>query len=338
MTCTRPSPPLRAVLLAGLPAILLLTLSALGRESTPAAPTGQNAPPDTGLAPPDSEVVLDFVNVDSLLLSGTGLLLAFEDTIPFAEGTLDTILVGAPRMKVSEVVRRIGERMARDRARLRDHSYTGSTRVVARYPEHPGKPRRWDTYESVTRERLGRDYTYQTARVWQRERKYEGDELEEEKIDDEVEMDWGQVSDAVTEAVPFALQSSDAYDYAILDRRLVGDHVVYKIHFAPRSSFQALPSGTVWVDFSDFVIRRIEAEMTGAVPMPIFLKSIPVFKVRREQKGEHWVVADLYARVLLRDLPLLKIPTDLELYYRTSRHVIDGVRYPDDGPNGEVAP
>jgi hypothetical protein len=118
----------------------------------------------------------------------------------------------------------------------------------------------------------------------------------------------------------------------------VGNHVVYKIHFAPRSSFQALPSGTVWVDFGDFVIRRIEAELTGAVPMPMILKSIPVFKLRRVPKGEHWVVADLYARVLLRDLPLLKIPNDLELYYRTSRHVIDGVRYPDDGPHGEVAP
>jgi len=41
-------------------------------------------------------------------------------------------------------------------------------------------------------------------------------------------------------------------------------------------------------------------------------------------------VGDVYARADLHKIPLLGIPHAIEIYYQTSRHVIDGVEYPDD--------
>jgi hypothetical protein len=101
--------------------------------------------------------------------------------------------------------------------------------------------------------------------------------------------------------------------------------------YRPKSKFKALSSGTVWIDYGDFVIRRIEARMTDAVPMPMFLKSIPVYKLRRIPKGDFWVIDDLFAKIELRDWPVLKIPRSVEFYHRSIKHVINGVAYPD-GP------
>ncbi len=47
---------------------------------------------------------LTVVDIDSLLLSGVGVMLAFEDTLPIVDGTADTLFVDAPRVKVGEVV------------------------------------------------------------------------------------------------------------------------------------------------------------------------------------------------------------------------------------------
>ncbi|MFH1843525.1 MAG: hypothetical protein ABIF77_10005 [bacterium] len=289
--------------------------------------------------PPAEEVILDFtalddtllfVDVDSSLWAGHGVLLAFEDTIPFADGRLDTLFASAPRVKVSEVVRRIGERMEADRLRMKEHAFTGVVKIVAYDNDKEGAERKWTAFEAVERNRLSGDGTYQTATIWTRESKFEGDELDEEEIEDEVETDWGELSSSVTRTTPFSLHTGDEFNYSILDRRLVGANVVYKVHFEPKSQFKALPSGTVWVDFGDFVIRRAELEMTGAVPMPLVIKGIPVYKFRRVQKGDYWVLGDIYARVELHQIPLLGIPRAIEVYYQTSRHVIDGTEYPDN--------
>jgi hypothetical protein len=312
------------------------TTSVPGKIAT--APTVSAA--DTGLiagpiAPAALEDTLFFLDIDSTLIAGQGLLLAFEDTIPFDKGTLDTVLVTAPRVKLSEVIRKIGERMAEERARMREHSFTSLIKVVAHEDEKTGSEHRWATYEMVERYRLDRvNGDYQRAVVWQRERKYRGDEMVKEKVDDQVETQWRQMGSAVMEATPFSLESGNEYNYEILDRKLAGLRVIYKIGYEPKSRFKALSSGTVWIDYGDFVIQRVEARMTDAVPMPMFIKAIPVYKMRRVPKGDFWVIDDLYAEIQLRDVPLLKIPRSVEFYHRSIKHIINGVAFPD-GPGAE---
>jgi len=268
---------------------------------------------------------ITFVDIDSLLLAGEGVLVAFEDTIPFALGTIDTVLVAAPRVKIDEVVRRIGERLEADFYAIENHEFTGIYTVVAR--DDPADTSRYTLYEGAERIHKNDDGTLQYARLWQRERRYENGEMKSEKVEDEIEAEWGDMSRQL--AIPFSLESGDQYNYAILDRKLVGMNLVYKMRFWPRDQFAALPSGIVWVDYSDWVIRRFEAEMTGAVPMPMILKSIPVYKLRRVKRGDWWVVSDAYVRAELRRIPLLKIPGSVSLHFRTRDHVINGVAYPD---------
>lgn len=294
------------------------------------------APTDTTGVPGGSGTEVDpwFIDPDEALKAGYGIFLAEEDTFAFVAGTLDTVLVDAPRIGVAEVVRRIGERMAVDEARMGDHAWTQVTRVVAR--EHAGRDDDRTEYEEVERLAVRRDGAFQRVRVRQVERKYRGGRLEKEKTDDDVESDWDQISDA-TSAIPFTLEGADQYNYTVLARDLFGAHLVYTIRFTPKSRFKGLPSGTVWIDYSDFVIRRIEAGMTEGAPLPLVVKAIPWFKIRRVAKGDFWVVADVMAKIVLRG-GWPGLPDEVELYVRTRDHVISGLAYGDDAPaNGEVA-
>jgi len=310
-----------------LPLLCLLTAVA-------AVAAGQD-PPEEAVAGDDSVAVLDtlyFLDVDTSLLTGQGVLLAFEDTIPFAEGTLDTVLASAPRVKVSEVVRLIGERMEEDWTRIKEHSYTGVTKAVARHGSPSDEKPRFVTYEQAERFHKDPNGDYQRAVLWQREQEFEDGQLVEEDVEDEVDVHWEELSGAVVHAIPFSLGSGHEYNYQILDRQLIGMNVIYKIGYEPKSRFKALSSGVVWIDYGDMMIRRVEAEMTGTVPLPLFIRSIPVIKFRKVRKGDFWVISDLYARVELRQVPLLDIPGSIEFYYQTSRHVINGEEFPDSEP------
>lgn len=287
-------------------------------------------PADTTAVPGGSGTEVDpwFIDPDEALKEGYGIFLAEEDTFAFVAGTLDTVLVDAPRIGVAEVVRRIGERMAADEARMGDHAWTQVTRVVAR--EHAGRDDDRTEYEQVERLAVRRDGAFQRVRVRQVERKYRGGRLEKEKTDDDVESDWDQISDA-TSAIPFTLEGADQYNYTVLSRDLFGAHLVYTLRFTPKSRFKGLPSGTVWIDYSDFVIRRIEAGMTEGAPLPLVVKAIPWFKIRRVAKGDFWVVADVMAKIVLRG-GWPGLPDEVELFVRTRDHVIGGVAYGDDAP------
>ncbi len=321
---------------------LLLTCAAgLAGLGTAAQPGADTAGADSSITSAGADTVptmagVHFVNIDSLLLAGSNILLAFEDTIPFQENSIDTILVTAPRIRVEEVIRRIGERLEADRYRIKEHEFTTLVNAVVRFAKKEGKPQKYIVYESAARTRKDKNGAYQEATLWEREREFKGDEMVKEKIDDEVNATWNSAGEGVRHAQPFSLDSGDAYSYAILDRKLVGLNVVYKISFTPKNQFDALSSGTVWIDYSDFVIRRIDANLTGTVPMPMILEGIPIYKIRRIPKGDFWVVDDIYGKIELRDIPLTGIPENVEVYVRTLNHTINGVTYPDDAGEGSA--
>lgn len=317
----------RAAAFAAAPALALaLALTTALTAVLAAAPALAQAPPDTsGVATGGSGTEADpyVVDIDEALQAGLGVFIAAEDTIPFLDGTADTVLVTAPRVSVAEVVRRIGERMRADEERMGDHAWTSIVRIVARKND-----RERTEYEVVTRERFGRDGTYQNARVREVERKYKDGALAEEKVDEEIESRWQAVTETAG-VIPFSLESGDEYNYEIVRRSLFHDHLIYEIRYAPKSRFKALPEGTVWIDFSDFVIRRLEGRMVESVPAPMFVRSIPYFKARRVKRGDFWLLDDLMARVELRRV-LPGIPASVELYVRHVDHEIDGVRYGEE--------
>jgi hypothetical protein len=68
----------------------------------------------------------------------------------------------------------------------------------------------------------------------------------------------------------------------------------------------------------------MDAWMTGAVPYPMFLESLPVFRVSQEKIGDHWFMTDLHMRIELRKIPLVPMPDNIELRLKMSDVVING--------------
>jgi hypothetical protein len=174
----------------------------------------------------------------------------------------------------------------------------------------------------VERVRIGRDGSVQRVKLRSVERTFKDGVLDKEKTDDEIEADWDEITGSAA-ASPFALES-DAYNYELAGRHLLGEHLIYEVRFTPKSRFAALPSGTVWLDWSDFVIRRLEAEYRDAVPMPLFLRAIPWFRMRRVQCGDTWFVQDMMARIELQEV-WPGIPASVELHIRLLDYTLDGV-------------
>ena len=281
---------------------------------------------------------LTTAELDSLLLGGQGLVLAFEDTLAFDPATNDTLLVTAPRVTVGEVIEAIGRKMERDAYRMREYAYTALVTVIVRKSSDPGggpEGGDYEIHESATRHHMGRDEGHQRVELWSRTRKFKDGELDEEEQDQEVRADWVDMPDPVLDALPFMPGSGQRYEYEIVGRDLVGNSLIYQVRFAPKSRFEALPSGTVWVDYSNWVIRKIEASMIGAVPYPLFIESIPVYRMSQERFGDFWFVVDTYFRLELRALPLVGMPENFELKVELQDIQINGI---DFGANGEPLP
>jgi hypothetical protein len=262
-------------------------------------------------------------DLDSLLLDGQGIVLAFEDTFSFDPDSADTVLVSAPRVTVAEVIEAIGKRMEYDSYRMADYEYTTLVTIVARddSDENSGN---YTIEESAQRFHHDREQGDQMVQLWERKRKYEDGELVEDETDDEVAAEFLPMQERVIEAMPFAPSGAGRYHYTILARELVGNNLIYKIGFAPKSRFEALPSGTIWVDYSNWAIRKIEGRMTGAVPYPMILESVPVFRQSQERFGEFWFPTDAYMRFDLRKIPFVPIPDNVEVRISLHDIVING--------------
>ncbi len=282
--------------------------------------------PMTGSGTEDDPFVVD---VDALLEGGYGLLVAEEDTIPFAEGTSDTVLVTAPRVSIADIVRRIGRKMERDELAMGGMTYTALTTVVARKhgEAKQGRPDEYTIYESADRFSHGEGDVLHTARLWSRERKFSDGEMVDEKIDDEVSAEWEDIAGTAGD-IPFSLLTGDAYDYSVVDRNLIGRHLVYGIRFEPKSRFRPLPSGTVWIDWSDFAIQRMEGSLEGAMPLPLVIKDVPSFRFRQRRVDGYWVPRDLSAKIVLRKV-LPRIPAELEIRWEAVDYTIGGRKIPD---------
>ncbi len=287
---------------------------------------------DTSQAWPDSVPTLPGIDwslvtgaqTDSLLLAGKGVVLAFEDTFAFDPGSVDTMLVAAQRVTIGEVIEAIGRRMEQESRRMRDAEFTTLTTVVER--DEPG--RRGDDYtvtETAERHHVSDDAGEQSARLWERVRKVKDGVVVKETIEDKPKTDWRDMQQQMLDALPFSRGSGNRYRYTITGRELVGNDLIYRIDFAPKSRFEALPSGTVWVDYSHWVIRRLEARMTDVVPFPLFVEAVPVFRLSRERFGEYWFTTDAYLELDLKDVPLVGNPRTIEVRVQLRDVVINGL-------------
>lgn len=222
-----------------------------------------------------------------------------------AAAVADTVSVTAPRLKVSELVRLIGERMRRDERRLGAYAVTAISRTEIFHDDRADTLGHRTVISEASRLSVDRDGERRSARLRRAEREYRDGKLEKDELDTDIGREWSEEAGDLAMDMPFLLTSGDRYRYEILERRLIGDRLVFAIGFEPRNSFSPGIAGTVWIDYGDLVIRRMEGRLAGPSPAPLFVADVPRFTWKQRQQGDHWVSDEFEAEIVLRKLPLL---------------------------------
>ena len=210
-----------------------------------------------------------------------GSVLATEDTL---HTEVPPVLVHAARVTLDEILDRVARGEARRDSAMQDQSFLATVRMIGHSDE--AAPR-------VLLERVARVYRKRPGRVRTvplRER----DDRPKAMRDDGPGAGASMNEDIVDFAFDPAARAR--YRYRIAAREVVGDRVVYRLAFEPRSTLDpGQPSGLVWVDTRDFVIVRQELTFRES-PVPLFMKGIRRMVIERRRVDEHWMLA----RVLIR--------------------------------------
>lgn len=219
--------------------------------------------------------------------SASGPTIAVEDTM---HTELPPVLVHAPRVTLAEILQRVARGEARRESLLTDESFVATTRLV-RNPKNARDTAQVisETLTRVTRKKPNK-IRNDLLRHW---------EAYPDKKDKDGKGDVGvEFKESMGERIvnfAFRPEAWRDYRYTIVGRDLVGDHLVYRIAFEPRSLLNDNPSGLVWVDTNDFVIVRQELGFRRS-PFPLLIKDLSRMVVERERVGAFWVLR----RVLMR--------------------------------------
>ena len=219
---------------------------------------------------------------------------AVEDTM---HTELPEIMIRAPRVTLNEILDRVARGEAHRDSLIQDQTFRATFRLLSNTADPRRKPE--VEFENVMRVYKKRPNLVRSIelRHWDRKPPKKGE-------DDDIDMNFR--SDMSEEIVNFAFrpEARRDYRYKIVARDIVGDHLIYRIEFEPRSTLDPTrPRGLVWVDTNEFVIVRQEVGFERS-PVPLILKGIRRMVVERSHEGPHWVLH----RVLLRAENTVTLP------------------------------
>jgi hypothetical protein len=103
------------------------------------------------------------------------------------------------------------------------------------------------------------------------------------------------------------------------------DQVLYEIGFEPKSDFDVLPGGRVWLLTNGYQIVREEYEVKN-LPMPWVLKSLGLLTRDWQQIDGRWLPHRITARVGLRSalgFGLVEVPRVVEIVILYDGYKID---------------
>ena len=239
--------------------------------------------------------------------------LAVEDTM---RTEVSPVLVSAPRVTLDEILDRVARGEAHRDSLIRDRSFLITVRTVG-HTGPGGSPELLE--ESVTQvwqRRPDRIREVELRRWMKHPPKQEGG-----KKGVHIQVSAGGMTEDI---VNFAFQPSARreFTYRIVGRELLGDHLIYRIAFAPRSPLALdLPGGMVWVDTRDDVIVRQEITFRHS-PIPLFLRGIKRMVVERERVGDLWVLSRVLARIETT-IPIPRYGTSFDFGLQFSQYAIN---------------
>jgi hypothetical protein len=239
--------------------------------------------------------------------------LAVEDTL---RTEVSPVLVSAPRVTLDEILDRVARGEAHRDSLIRDRSFLLTIRTVG----HTGAGNSPELLEE------------RVVQVWQRR----PDQVRQAELRHWMKhppkKDGGERgvrvevsgSGMTEDIVNFAFQpgARREFTYRIVGRELLGDHLIYRIAFEPRSPLALdQPGGTVWVDTRDDVIVRQEISFRQS-PIPLFLRGIKRMVVERERVGDLWVLSRVLARIETT-IPIPRYGTSFDFGLQFSQYVLN---------------
>jgi hypothetical protein len=240
--------------------------------------------------------------------------LATEDSL--REYTVpETTRVRATRIPLLELIRKAQEGERRKYDGIQTMAYNRTLKVTL---EFGGRKPRTECHENVARVYFRRPN--QWAEVTLRTADYDvaPDGTRTPREDDEqsggVRVEAGDESASARklEEIPEYLQNIDRFDFNILKRHLRVDEVLYEIGFEPRSDFEMLPSGRIWLLTSGYQIVREEFEFKK-LPLPGILKSVKLVTREWQEVEHHWVEKRITARANIGVVPAFGAPKAIEV-------------------------
>lgn len=213
--------------------------------------------------------------------------LAAEDTLRVpADFEMSPLAIRAARLGIGEIVERCIAREREMSARVESWEGTVVTRATFTVGDPASPDARRMVRETVVREFHRKPDAVRTVVLKDDAYRLEQGERKPWDLEDGEEAVRIDVSDL--NALPFYLDDRDAYDFRILERRILEDRVLYRVHLTPRSDFEIAPSGTIWVDTSTFSIVHEEFEFDDRVPLPLILSRVGPFVRERELVDGFW--------------------------------------------------
>jgi hypothetical protein len=248
----------------------------------------------------------------------SGPTLAVEDTM---HTEVPEVLVRAPRVTLDEILDRVALGEAQRESSLHDLAFTATLRVVRRGGG--------DKSPELLQEIVSRVYKKNPDKVRNVEvRHWQSKRLK--NSDTHMSFSSGMTEEIVNFA--FRPEARRDFRYRIVGRDLLGDHLIYRIAFEPRSLIgDPDPGGLVWVDTRDFVIVRQELGFPRS-PVPLILKSVDRAVIERQQVDGHWVLSRLLMRATMT-VPIPRFGRSFDIAvrfddYRVNRGIADSLFTP----------
>jgi len=221
------------------------------------------------------------------------------------EDTMSTevapLLVKAPRVTLEEILDRVARGEARRDSMIQDQSFRLTMRIMRNVMAKTPPILMQESVYQVYKKRPDKVRAVK-LREWKEKQLQKKEDQKEGGSSGNLDFD----ADFGEEIVNFAFQprARREFRYSIAGRDIVGNHLIYRIEFHPKSPLDPTnPSGLVWVDTNDFVIVRQEIRLDRS-PIPAIIKGFDHMVVERQRDGDLWVLK----RVLMRAELTFSIP------------------------------
>lgn len=317
--------PARA-LAAACPLAAVCLFAGMAETFAQSEPAGTEQPARApGEAATDS--TYEFVHPDSLDLYRTyDRRYIREDTleVPFTYIYKHEIETIADRLTLAEILKRCIASEKHQFDDVEDISYRLTEKAVFFFGDPKAPLTKRSIHEEISRVYRKQPDHMRVAALSSREYTLEAKDGVLVKTDekDHVEIDVSSTREELTN-LPFFFEDLDDYDFGIEERVDLEDRVLYRISFAPRSDFDALPTGEFWIDTTDFRIFHTDLRFTDNVPLPLILKAVEHASIEMRRVNDLWVYDRVSARVLLRKLPFVPLPVVVDVVVVFDDYAID---------------